>query len=276
MSRSDKTIDNDRPRNPAVRFIEWSGSEGKLRWWDKEAQQEHFIELPFTFLVLDQLNTIKGYSDELGTGFFANEVRRDGVITLRTKHGPYKTGKWKDDLSHVPGAKFTKSVYIAFHDDGELKIGNLQFHGAALGGLAAETIQANLKEAAQKNSKVEAFSDEFLRSVGWFGFASRFPDVTDIAVQLSGAVADKKGTNTFYRPVFREYTNISEETNEKATELDRQLQTYFKAYFAYQAAQGNEAVPEMSGTPDADGDGYEPQQQPPSAGSGDYDDDIPF
>ena len=274
MSRSDKTIDNDRPKNPAVRFFEWSGSEGKLRWWDKEAKQEHFIEPPFTFLVLDQLNTVKGYSDDLETGFFANEVRRDGIITLRTKYGPYKTGKWKDDIAHVKGAKFTKSVYIAFHDDGELRIGNLQFHGSALGGLAPETIQSNLKEAAQKNSKTEAFTDEFLRSIGWFGFAEQFPDVTEIAIQLTGAIADKKGATNFFRPVFREYKNVSAETNEKAIELDRQLQAYLKAYFAYQAAQ--EPVQELTVDDDPTADAPFNDAEPPDTFNTEYDPQRPL
>jgi hypothetical protein len=271
MSRSDRTIDNDRPQNPAVRVFEWSGSKGQLRWYDKEEKAEHFVDLRFRFLVLDQLNTVKGFSDDLDTGFYANEVRRDGIYTLRTKNGIFQVGKWKDDLSHIPGAKFTKSVYIGFFNESdELVIGNLQLHGSALGELSKDAIQHNLKEAAKKGSNVEAYSDEVLKSVGWFGFAKSCPDLNDVAVELYAAVPDTKGANNFLRPVFRALP-VSAETNEKAVVLDRQLQAYLKAYFEWQSGvtSGHKSEPEWSGEPD------DPTVDAPYS-PGEAPDDIPF
>jgi hypothetical protein len=222
MSRSNK--EENYVTNPSTRWFEWSGKEGKLKWYDKDTKQNHFVEDGFKFLVLDQLNTVTGFSDDLQVGYFANEVRRaSDILTVRTKKGIYKTGKWKDDLSAIPGARFTKSVYIGYYDNGELKLGNIKFSGSALGGLS----EAGMK----KNSDM---TDAQLNQVGWFNFCKTSPDIEEIAVELSGIVPDKKGSNEFWRPVFKRIEKVSDATNEQALNLDRTLQTYLKAYFAQQ------------------------------------------
>jgi len=227
----------ERPKNPAIKFFEWAGGEGKLKWYDKETKTTNYIDLPFTFLVLDQLQTVKGFSEELHSGFYANEVRRNSdTITLMTKNGVHTVGKWKEDLKPIDGTLFTKSVYIAFFDEAKtLQIGNLQLNGAALGGLSDGMIDLNLKEH-KANSKVKILSDEFLWSVGWFNFTKKNLDIDDIAVQLYDKVFDKRGKVEFYRPVFRRYENISEETQNKALELGDILQDYLVEYFAWQKA----------------------------------------
>lgn len=123
MSRSNNTEIS----NPANRFFEWSGSEGKIKYYDKEKKENIYIDLPFVFLVLDVLTTIKGYSDEDESGIWANEIRnlKTEELTVRTKHGIKAKGLY-EEVKNVLGAKYSQSVYIAYKDGGELKIGN--FH----------------------------------------------------------------------------------------------------------------------------------------------------
>ena len=64
MSRSN----NVELKNPATRFFEWKGETGGFRYYDKEIDNEDGtkgarvqVSLPFYFLVLDTLATVKGY-----------------------------------------------------------------------------------------------------------------------------------------------------------------------------------------------------------------------
>lgn len=231
MSKSKET--ENTTSNPSTRWFEWVGSKGCLKYWDRDKKENFFVELPFRFIVLDQLNTVTGFSDALQQGFFANEVRdtRD-KLTLRTKQGIHTEGIWKQDLSIIDGARFTKSIYIAYFDeDKELQLGNIKFSGSALGGLSDGAIDANLK-AVKKDKSVELFNDAFLNNIGWFNFSGQYRKIEneDFAVELTGFILDKKGSNEFLRPVFKTVA-VSEETNQKAIALDIELQIYLNTYF---------------------------------------------
>ena len=53
------------------------------------------METPF--IVLDQLNTAKGWSDKKGSGIWSNEVRKiSDQLTVRTKEGILAIGKWSE------------------------------------------------------------------------------------------------------------------------------------------------------------------------------------
>src|SRR5688572_28480716 len=118
MSRSNPT-----PTNPAKRFFKWSGSKGKLVYYDKEKQEEVEVKLPFSFLPIDELSTITGYNKREKSGYWSNEVRntRKEEVTVRTKGGVCYTGFYKNDqdVVQVPrDAKFAKSIYFAYQDNG--------------------------------------------------------------------------------------------------------------------------------------------------------------
>lgn len=199
MSRSNNT----ELINPAKYFFEWVGSEGKIKYFDKnkgEKGERVFLDLPFTFLVLDKLSTIKGFSDADQSGFWSNEVRNTKIepFTVRTKKGIVATGLY-ETLAGVlnAGAAYCQSVYIAYYDGGELVIANFQIHGSAIG--------------------------------AWIEFCKK-NKVYDKAVTITGATAMKKGKTDYFVPVYAA-KEISEETNLKAIELDRELQEYLSAYF---------------------------------------------
>ena len=134
MSRSSPTL-----TNPAKRFFEWSGGKGELSYYDKEKQERFTLPLPFDFLVLDELATITGWSDQDESRYWSNEVRSVAKeeLNVRTVKGTKEVGLYKD-LTQVrsKGAKYAQSVYIAYRDSNggidQLVIGNIKMSGVAL------------------------------------------------------------------------------------------------------------------------------------------------
>jgi len=201
MSRSNPTA-----KNPATRFMQWRGGEdggGRITWYDKEAEEEKEVDLPFTFLVLDEFHTITGFSEKDHSGFWSNEVRdlKDELV-VKTKSGTIARGKYDDikDKIKALGAKYTKSVYIAFKDEtGEFVIGNIKIGGAAL--------------------------------TAWIEFQGKF-DVNQVAVMVTEKPKKaKKGSTTYFVPVF-EARNVSDATNNAAIALDKELQQYIGTYLS--------------------------------------------
>lgn len=194
MSRS-----NPIPTNPAKRFFKWSGSKGKLVWYDKEQQSEVEVTLPFTFLVLDQLATITGYCEQDGSGYWSNEVRSVAKeeFTVRTSKGTKQAGLYKD-LADVrsKGAKYAKSIYIAYKESDEYVIGNIKASGAAL--------------------------------TAWIELSDRYV-VLNGKVSLTGATQAKKGATDYFIPTF-EWSNSDSDEDEIAKSLDKELQIYLSQY----------------------------------------------
>lgn len=200
------SLSNPQSKNPATRFMQWRGGEeggGRVTYWDKEAEQEVEVALPFSFIVLDELNTITGFSERDQSGFWSNEVRnlQSDQLIVRTKSGIKERGKYADiaDKIKAGGAKYAKSVYVAFKDDsGELAIGNIKIAGAAL--------------------------------TAWIEFEKKF-DVSQCAVFITETPKRaKKGKNTYFVPIF-EGQNMSEATKSEAVALDQELQQYLNSYF---------------------------------------------
>lgn len=194
-----RTNPNPNPTNPAVKFINWTG-DGNFRFYEPATKNEGVFDLPFTFLVLDQLNTIAGFSDDDNSGFWANEVRdiRSDMLTVRTKNGVRKTALYAD-LTDVmaAGAKFAKSIYIAYYDDDKnLTIGNLKATGSFLG--------------------------------EWFDFG-KANELYEIAVEVAGAEPAKKGKTEYFTPVLKA-RSISTETDDLAGDLQKQVQKYLNDY----------------------------------------------
>lgn len=232
MSRSN----NEQLVNPAKRFFEWSGSEGKIKWYDKETKENVYIDLPFTFLVLDTLVTITGYSDADQSGYWSNEIRstQKDELTVRTKHGIAKRGLYSE-VKDLVGAKYTQSVYIAYRGENGLEIGNLKLSGSAIG--------------------------------PWIEFR-KGRDIYSGAVAVTGKTQEKKGANKYFAPVFEAKTT-SEETNARANELDQELQAYLIPYLNRQPEVAQAASVNGNGQSDW-------VQEPPDDLPTTHDDEIPF
>ena len=203
MSRSNPT---ENAVNPAQKFIEWSGSEGKFKYYDKEKKENVFIELPFYFLPLDVLSTTKGYDEKAGLGFYSNEIRntKTDMLTVRTKNGVVMTGLYetvKEKLSSR-GLDYVQSVYVAIKEGKDYVLANLQLKGSALGPYI-----------------------EFCKG----------KKMSEIGVSVKKANPMKKGATKYFEPVY-EVLKVSEAANEVAIALDKELQEYLVPYLAKNAS----------------------------------------
>lgn len=246
MSRSNPQ--NDSAPNPATRWYEWNGESGTVRYYDKDAKVNIDVNLPFTFILLDELGSVRGWNEASKSAIYSNEIRdtRQDVLIVRAfKGGTLAEGLYKDIKDHVTsksvGGQFTSNCYIAFKSNGSpLAMGALQFKGAALG--------------------------------AWMDFrkAHRSGLLTK-AVRITGFAEGKKGRIVFRVPVFA-IAEITAESNAAAVELDMTLQTYLKAYLSRTKRDQVDAQPAVAHEPD--------MPPPPSDDDFDntptYDDDVPF
>jgi hypothetical protein len=198
MSRSNPTL-----TNPAQHFMSWAGSTGTLSWYDKDKAENVNVPLPFEFLVLDQLATIKGYNKATKVGYWSNEVRsiRKEQFTIHTKQGVVYTGFYKDDQGNVlvPRAcEYTQSVYIAYKDGENWTMGNINMKGSS-------------------------------RSA-WFDF-TRTCNVEDGKITITKGAVQTAQTGDFYPPVFT-WSHSNGDEDKMASSLDRVLQTYLSQYLA--------------------------------------------
>jgi hypothetical protein len=201
MSRSNPT-ENINP-NPAARFLEWGGSEGVLKFYDKEKKAEVNAGDNLVFILLDQLSCVKGWHDASESGIYSNEVkdtRRDVLLVKAFKGGVLANGLYAQIKDRVAshGGHYVASCYIAVKHDGTLRIEALQLKGAAL------------RE--------------------WMEFAKKHrADLYKKAIRIKGFKEDKKGKVTYRTPVFS-LLEVTPETDAEALALDKRLQEYLASY----------------------------------------------
>jgi len=211
MSRSNNT----ELINPATRFFEWNGEKGLIKYYDKQEKKQIELELPFQFLVLDCLSTITGFSDADNSGFWSNEVRdlKNEVLVVRNKKGKQFEGTYEQlQAANITGTKYCQSVYIMFKNEvGEAEIGNIKMVGSSLS--------------------------------AWIEFRKK-AKIFDLAITITGTVKGKKGKTEYYMPVF-ETSEPTTNDNQIAIDMDKELQSYLKSYFAKNKdVQANEMITE--------------------------------
>jgi hypothetical protein len=202
MSRSNPN-ENTNP-NPATRWFEWNGEQGVVRYYDKEAKQNVVVGDDFTFILLDQLGSVRGWHDASDSGIYSNEVkdtRQETMVVKSFKGGTLAEGIYRDikDRVNAVGGQFNANCYIAFKNGGgELAIGSIRFKGSALG--------------------------------AWMEFCKENrADLYKKSIRIKGFTEGKKGRIVFRVPVLT-LKNISAETDSAAIELDGQLQEFLSAY----------------------------------------------
>lgn len=195
------SLPQKRPTNPAKFYLKVKS--GSIIYYDKEVQENINVPTPFEFIVLDQLATVRGWSDQDKSGYWSNEVRNVGrdTLTVRTNRGIKEAGLWRDIKGSVgiAGAKYHSSIYVAHQSRDGLVISNLSLTGAAL--------------------------------KAWIKFTQKHR-LNNVKVVLSGWSDDKKGSVSYKVPVF-EAVPMGEEEKNEGVELDKQLQAYFSEYFNY-------------------------------------------
>jgi hypothetical protein len=201
MSRSNPTQNNS---HPCTRWFEWQGERGEIRYYDRDKKENIVSPLPFTFMLLDKLALVDGWCDASNSGISSNEVRDTGKdpFVVKSFGGPViAQGFYKDikDKVSAAGGYYTANLYNAYKNgDGKLHLGSLKIHGAALNAWVEF-------EKANRNALFEK------------------------AITIDGYTEGKKGRIVFRMPVFK-LVDISPETNEAATALDKQLQEYLAGY----------------------------------------------
>lgn len=205
MSRSNPH-DNGAP-NPAVRWFEWNGEAGTIRYYDKDEKKNVEVGSDFRFMLLDELGSVRGWHEASESGIYSNEVkdtRRDALVVKAFKGGTLVEGIYKDikDRVHAVGGQFVANCYIAFKSDesNELAIGSIRFKGAALA--AWMEFRKNNRSALYKK-----------------------------AIRISGYTEGKKGRVIFRVPVLS-VSELSAESNNQAVALDAELQEFLTGYFA--------------------------------------------
>lgn len=200
MSRSNPNVNAS---NPAVRWFEWNGEKGNVRYYDKDKKENVDVVLPFTFLLLDELASVRGWDDASESGIYSNEVRdttKDVLVVKSFKGGTIAEGYYKaiKDRVNTRGASFVANCYIATKINDVLTLCSLRFKGSALG--------------------------------AWMEFRkAQRSGLYDSAVRITGFTEGKKGRITFRMPAF-ELKATSPETNDAALALDEELQTFLTAY----------------------------------------------
>lgn len=252
MSRSIPS--NDMP-HPCTRWMEWAGGAdgGHLRWYDREKKEKIDVPPDFTFILLDELKTVKGWHEPSLSGIYSNEVRDTTAepFFVRSFKGVHiAQGIYKDQRDKIAaaGGHFNLNLYVAFRASGKtFSIGSIMFKGGALAAWSE----------FRKKQRMEVYKK---------------------AIRIKGSKDGQKGKIKFKLPVF-ELCDIKAETDEEAKLLDGQLQEYLKSYFARtvpakaattaqaQGEHSDEPLPDEDDAPHAEQDGGAPDVDP---------DNIPF
>jgi hypothetical protein len=189
--------------NPATKFIEWKSNDKCFNYYDKEAQKNVEIPLPFKFLVLDELHTIKGWNDASSSNIYSNEVKfiSKEVMTVKPfKGNEIAKGYYKDikDKVVAAGGHYTKSIYVMLED-------------------------GSLANISLKGSGVQKWGD----------FTQKTRNrLADEWVIVASAEDGKKGAVKFSTPSFSFANSISDEQANMADEAFNILESYLKTYLA--------------------------------------------
>lgn len=189
--------------NPATKFFEWKSNEKTFVYFDKDTKTNVSIELPFKFLVLDELHTIKGWNDATESGIYANEVKfisRDEMIVKPFKGNEIARGLYNHikEKAKAAGGHYVKSIYIMLEDG---SIANLQLKGAACQAWGDFTAKSKTR-----------LVDEWVSVVGF-----------DEA---------KKGSVKYTTPIFGYLCSLDGAEADLADDAFNMLEAYLKTYLA--------------------------------------------
>lgn len=203
--------------SPCSRTIEFKGDTGTFQYYDKSTETNVEVPLPFSFIFMDELNGVTGFSDANKQGIYSNEVHNltTQILSVGIYKSPFKIiGKYKDIKGEIAkiGGKFMKSVYIFLPDSNEI-------------------VKLNLKGAA--------FS-------GWL--EKKFNPEQSPGIVVRDCRKAVKGRVTYFIPIFQTEP-VELEVLELAVSRDKELQDYLAEY------ENKEAVKEIEQQAQGSGDG---------------------
>ncbi len=202
--------------NPSKRWFEWNGERGEILYYDKEKKQNIVVLQPFTFIVLDELSSVRGWHDPSQSGIYSNEVKdtRTEILTVKAfKGGVIAEGIYRDikDRVNAAGGHYSANVYLAFKDEKtEMVIGAMRFKGAAL--------------------------------ASWMEFKKENKEFYEKAVVIDGFTEGKKGRIVYRMPKFS-FATISSATMSICMDLDKELQNFLRSYLSRNKHDQAESAP---------------------------------
>jgi hypothetical protein len=190
-------------KNPATKFLDWKSDQKGFSYYDKGLSKNIEVSLPFKFVFLDELSTVKGWHDASTSGIFSNEVKylsKEPMTVKAFKGGEIAKGLYNEIKDRVKnaGGHYSKSIYI-MTEDGELA--NIQLKGSA-------TQQWGEFVKANKNS------------------------ITRTWVNVATATESKKGKVVFSVPNFTIGADIEDIDAKTADDKFDELEAYLKTYLA--------------------------------------------
>lgn len=181
-------------KNPVTKFIEFKGDEGVFQYWNKEKKLNVQLAKPFSFIVLDELNTIKGFNKASGAGIYSNEVHnlKTQKLHVRTFKGNLSIegfySEIKDKItSKAVGGKFCKSIYAALITGESLELVNFQLTGAAFKSWVDKEIDIN-NSAVVFNSTTDGKNGNIEFKVPNFTSEAISPELLQKAVAMDEAL----------------------------------------------------------------------------------------
>jgi len=245
MGRSDEFKASN--PNPAKYFLEWRSNEKSFSFYNKETKLNVKVPLPFSFLVLKQLHTVRGWSDKDSCGIYSNEVAKisEEPLTVKSFKGGLLGSGLYSNIKHqigAAGAEYNRSIY-ALSSRGELI--NIAF----------------------KASSVKSWGD----------FTKNMNDKLEHQwVIIKSASDEKKGAVNYSVPVFEFGDKVTAEISAIADAKYDELVAYLKGHKASQTAEEEKEIVEET-VSRTSAVSMPPVSEPPIADfSEDESDDLPF
>ena len=178
MSLSNPNV--NKSNSPVSRYYYWSGEKGRLTYWDKEKSEKVVYDDEFSFILIEQLNCVEGYSAKQNDGFRSNEVKSTQKEPLHLRwNSSGKTlveGLYADIKPTIEssGGSYFISLYGIQNIEGEWLTVNIRLKGSGLSswinfdksskvtkiGLTIRIISSELK----RNGAVKYFEPRFIAS----------------------------------------------------------------------------------------------------------------
>jgi len=190
-------------KNPATKFLEWKSDQKGFSYYDKALSKNVEVSLPFKFVFLDELSTVKGWNDASSSGIFANEVKylsKEPMTVKAFKGGEIAKGLYNEIKERVKnaGGHYSKSIYIMLEDGA---LANIQLKGSAT------------------------------QQWGEFVKANR-QSITRTWINVASATENKKGKVVFSIPNFTIGADIEDLDARDADAKFDELEAYLKTYLA--------------------------------------------
>lgn len=241
MSRTNQGVEQSGVSNPAKKFVEFNGEKGAFTYYCKTDKKDVVLPYPVSFLIVDQLHTVKGFCRKSQSSIYSNEVHNmnEEIMDVRRFKGDNKSiakGKYPDIKTTVSsaGGNYYRSIYVLLHvkdaeGNTEWELANISFKGATFYEWSQflENFKGNKYESmifvkqkdlqAKKNGNIDYV-------VPTFGAKPLSKDNADQNVLLTKADKSDLVLQNYFQGKKEESTNRSEGIAESKTQPQQEKQ----------------------------------------------------